>query len=289
MLIENIINLDGSIGIRDKVSISIQRLQSFEPPDGYWLAFSGGKDSVVLKALADMAGVKYDAHYNLTTLDPPELVKFIKTFPDVTFERPEMTMWRLMEKKGAPPLRMSRYCCSYLKEGNGKGRVVLTGVRWAESARRKANRNLVDIGNFKKGIVLNNDNDEARRTVEQCYRTQKTLVNPIIDWTCEDVWDFIRSNDIRYCSLYDEGWKRLGCIGCPMAGCEGMRRDFDRWPKYEQIYIHAFDRMIQRRKENGKSTTGFMTSGQACFDWWMGVNQPEKQFNGQMELDEPHN
>lgn len=64
----------------DKVETAIKRLQTFEPPEGYYLAFSGGKDSAVIKALADMAGVKYDAHYNLTSVDPPELVKFIKDF-----------------------------------------------------------------------------------------------------------------------------------------------------------------------------------------------------------------
>lgn len=60
---------------KDKVEVAIDRLKSFEPEEGYHLAFSGGKDSVVIKALADMAQVKYDAHYNLTSVDPPELVQ----------------------------------------------------------------------------------------------------------------------------------------------------------------------------------------------------------------------
>ena len=67
----------------DKVQTAIKRLQTFEPPEGYYLAFSGGKDSVVVKALADMANVKYDAHYALTSVDPPELVHFVKSFNDV--------------------------------------------------------------------------------------------------------------------------------------------------------------------------------------------------------------
>lgn len=62
----------------DKVETAIKRLQTFEPPEGYYLAFSGGKDSVVIKALADMAGVKYDAYYNNTSVDPPELIYFIR-------------------------------------------------------------------------------------------------------------------------------------------------------------------------------------------------------------------
>ena len=114
---------------------------------GYYLAFSGGKDSVVIKALADIAGVKYDAHYNVTSVDPPELVQFIREYyKDVKWEYPRYkdgtraTMWNLIPKKKMPPTRIVRYCCEKLKEGGGEGRFVVTGVRWAESAKRKTNR-----------------------------------------------------------------------------------------------------------------------------------------------------
>lgn len=64
--------------LNEKVKASMERMKAFEPQEGYLLAFSGGKDSVALKALADMAGVKYTAHYNVTSVDPPELVRFIR-------------------------------------------------------------------------------------------------------------------------------------------------------------------------------------------------------------------
>lgn len=131
----------------DKVQTAIKRLQSFEPPEGYYLAFSGGKDSVVIKALADMAGVKYTAHYNLTSVDHPELVKFIKReHSDVIIDRPkdkngnQLTMWNIIPSEGYPPTRLARYCCKHLKESNGHGHFVITGVRWAESTRRQATR-----------------------------------------------------------------------------------------------------------------------------------------------------
>lgn len=70
--------------LTNKVKASLERIKAFEPPEGYYLAFSGGKDSVVCKALLDMAGVKYDAHYRVTSVDPPELVRFIRDkHPDV--------------------------------------------------------------------------------------------------------------------------------------------------------------------------------------------------------------
>lgn len=135
-------NLNG----QDKVETAVQRIKMFEPPDGYYLAFSGGKDSVVIKALADMAGVKYDAHYNVTSVDPPELIYFIrKHHPDVVWDYPtysdgsRATMWNLIPKKKMPPTRIVRYCCEVLKERGGRGRFVITGVRWAESARQKIN------------------------------------------------------------------------------------------------------------------------------------------------------
>lgn len=277
--------IDGTVF--DKVQKSIDRLKAFEPKEGYFLAFSGGKDSVVIKALADMAGVKYDAHYSLTTVDPPELVRFIKdVHPDVEIIKPKLSMWRLIEKKGIPPTRLLRYCCAEMKEASGQGRVTITGVRWDESNNRKKNRNLVNIGTKKDGIIHNDDNDEARRTVESCYRTKKTLVNPIIDWLDEDVWQFIREYKVPYCCLYDEGFTRLGCIGCPMSGTPGMKRDFERWPMYKRSYIRAFDKMIARRKQKGLGCDNQFASGQTCFDWWIEDKKKESAWEDQVELEE---
>lgn len=129
---------------KDKVQVAIERIQTFEPPEGYYLAFSGGKDSVTVKALMDMGGVKYDAHYRITTVDPPELVRFVKTFPDVKMEHAHYkdgsvcTMWNLIPRKMMPPTRLARYCCAYLKEDGGDGRFKVTGVRQAESVKRRS-------------------------------------------------------------------------------------------------------------------------------------------------------
>ena len=105
--------LDGTI---NKVDIAIQRLKSFAPDNGYFLAFSGGKDSVTIKRLAQMAGVKFEAHYSVTSVDPPELVQFIKReHPDVQRDVPKdsngkpITMWTLIPQKLMPPTRIVRH------------------------------------------------------------------------------------------------------------------------------------------------------------------------------------
>lgn len=146
--------------INDKVKKSIERIKAFEPAEGYYLAFSGGKDSVVCKRLLDMAGVKYDSTYRVTSVDPPELVRFIKEqHPDVIREIPKysdgkpITMWNLIPRKLMPPTRLVRYCCDKLKESGGDGRMTITGVRWAESASRKENQGLVTILKKNKQLI----------------------------------------------------------------------------------------------------------------------------------------
>lgn len=121
------------------------------------------------------------------------------------------------------------------------------------------------------GVVLTNDNEESRRMVEQCYRRHKTTVNPIIEWTDRDVWDFIHAENVPYCELYNEGFHRLGCIGCPMAQTRGREIEFARWPRYKLAYLKAFDRMLAERQRRGKLDGSWRMgmTAQDVFNWWM--------------------
>ena len=257
-------------GVIDKVQIAVERLKTFEPPDGYFLAFSGGKDSQCIYHLAKEAGIKFDAHFHMTSVDPPEVISFVKThYPGVTLDQPPESMWRLIERKKIPPTRKIRYCCGIYKERGGIGRTVITGVRWAESARRKNTRALLELNAYsKQKIMLNNDNDEARRLFESCQLKGKHILNPIVDWLTEDVWEYLNGNGIPHCCLYDEGFHRIGCIGCPMSREKGMLREFGRWPKYYAAYLRAFDRMLVARRESGLDCS-FWPDAQAVMDWWI--------------------
>ena len=266
---------------------AIERLKAFEPEDGYYLCYSGGKDSDVIKILAHLAGVNFEAVHNLTTVDAPETVNYIRSQSDVRIDYPELSMWRLIEKKDMPPTRLMRYCCSELKERGGKGKVKITGVRWDESNARKESAGLVRIIGKPKtmqrfadendvdyrlskqnGLILNYDDDKSRRMVEHCYRTTSTMVNPIIDWKDADVWQFLRYYGCRSNPLYYCGFCRIGCIGCPMAG-KHRKVEFELYPKYKENYIRAFDRMLIAREKNGKDNKLGWKTGEDVFYWWI--------------------
>jgi len=215
----------------DKIRRSIGLLQHYESgalklsTDGYYLAFSGGKDSCVIKQLAIEAGVSFKPWYNLTTIDPPELVQFIKRHhADVSWNKPKMPMLaRLSERTNGPPTRLARWCCAEYKEQGGKGFAKVIGVRISESVNR---------ANTWREF--------------QPHRTDGFILAPIAYWTDDDVWKFIRSRNLPYCKLYDEGFKRLGCIGCPLAGKIGQDKEFARWPKYELAWKKAVFKFYDR-------------------------------------------
>jgi phosphoadenosine phosphosulfate reductase len=240
------------------VDIAIERLKAHEPPEGFYCAFSGGKDSIVIKKLADIAGIKYDAHFSYTTVDPPEVVKFIKTYhTDVVFDRPKISMFKLIETAGLPT-RRNRFCCAHLKECHGKGRFLITGLRWAESAKRK-----------------------SRRMVEICMKPDmdKKFLHPIIDWQEEDVWEFIRQYELPYCQLYDEGFRRIGCVGCPQKSTASRVRDFERWPNFKKAYLRAFGKMLVAKQARGKPFKEGETP-EEVFEWW--INEKSSVDENQM-------
>lgn len=284
----------------NKEKTAIERLKAFEPEtEPYYLCYSGGKDSDVIRILAHLAGVKHEIHHNLTSVDAPETVRYIKSIPNVIIDIPHdrdgnrVSMWSLIVNKGFPPTRLIRYCCSELKEQGGKGRMKITGVRAAESVKRASNGGIVKIIGKPKtvqkmaeelgaeykinqcgGLVMNMDNDENRRLAEYCYRTTSTMVNPILDWSDSDVWQFLHHYGCVANPLYQCGESRIGCIGCPMQSNKGMQRDFGLYPKYKNLYIMAFDKMLKAHPEINYT----WQNGVDVFNFWTGVDPNQLSF-----------
>jgi phosphoadenosine phosphosulfate reductase len=231
----------------DKVQHSIELIKNAEKlaltynDFGFHLAFSGGKDSQVIYELAKMAGVKFKAYFYKTSVDPRELLSFIRSnYPGVEWVRPVMTMYELIYKNGSLPLRQHRFCCKYLKERNGINAVVMTGITKAESNRRA----------------------KRKEQEHSCVKGQdKIFIHPIFDWTKAEVLQFLKNRNIAKCSLYDIQ-ERIGCVGCPMSP-KTMRRDFRNMPNFKKAYINTVQRLID---EKGKYSE--FPSAEDVVDWW---------------------
>lgn len=253
---------------------------------------SGGKDSAVCREIVRRAGIPYEVQHNLTTADAPQTIYYVRdTFRKLEeqgitcrfgypfYKGQRVTMWTLIPMKKFPPTRIQRYCCQVLKEAACSDRFITTGVRWAESAKRRNSRGVYEnyTYNREKKIVLNNDNDEQRRLFESCELKGKRICNPIMDWTDRDIWEYIRSEKLPMNPLYDMGFCRVGCIGCPMAG---KRRwmEFSLFPTYKQAYIQAFGRMLDVLHAEGISTK--WKTAVDVFSWWV----EDEQIEGQMSL-----
>jgi len=246
----------------DLVLDTIEIIKQFTPPnnEGYYLAFSGGKDSVVLYELVRMSGVKFDAHYSLTTIDPPELVQFIrKNYPDVIWERPEKPMMSLVPIRGFP-LRQNRWCCKEYKENGGQGRILLTGIRAEENPRRA-----------------------KRKQVEICYKDKtKRFLHPLMYWKEHEIWQLIKEHNLPYCKLYDEGYKRIGCVLCPMATVANKQRDLKRFPIMAENWRKAFRKLYANRKARGNKSADRWKDADEMFSWWISNGSSFKDNSNQL-------
>lgn len=252
-----------------KIDYSISVLKKAEPlalkydgENGFHLAFSGGKDSQCLYHVAQLAGVRFKAHFSPTSIDPPQLIRFLRThYPDVEFGKLEKSIYQVATEKKILPSSTVRWCCAEFKEMAGAGKVTLIGIRHAESARRKR-RNEFEAsghkfsGNYEEFLQwqqkqiekikkrhrnINHDEFSIDKESEiKCVNGKDSiLVSPIIYWEEKDVWDFLNGMEIEHCELYDNGYKRIGCILCPMSSRENKRREDNDFPHVKRNWIKA--------------------------------------------------
>jgi phosphoadenosine phosphosulfate reductase len=272
--------LDGTI--YDKSVIAAGRIKTMAPIaermyGGYTVMVSGGKDSSVITDLAIRAGVKCAFKTAWTGIEYPETVKFLrsekKRIETLGFsfdfiiprdkEGKQVTMWKLIEKWGLPG-RTNRFCCRELKENTSGNCYSVLGVRWAESARRRNTRRLHEERSpMPERFMTNSDNDAVRRWSENCMKRNEYILNPIIEWSDEEVWEYIRERRLPYNPLYDTGRRRVGCIGCPMRA---NRKELEENPRYAALYKRAAGRFLEARARNRK---GYKKDLNTYYTWWV--------------------
>lgn len=186
------------------------------------VCYSGGKDSDVILHLAQRAGVKYDAIYKNTTIDPPGTIAHALK-KGVRMVRPQKTFAQLVRQKGMPS-RFRRHCCSFLKEYKIHGYAIV-GVRRAESSKRAAMY------------------QEPERCRKYSAKEKAKQYFPILEWTDEDVEQYIMDNGIQCHPLYyDEHGafhveRRLGCMCCPLASRKKRTEAFRKYPGMIGFYV----------------------------------------------------
>lgn len=267
--------------LKKKIEYSIDLLRKSEkmairldPENGFYLAFSGGKDSQALYHIAEMAGVKFKAHMNLTSVDPPEVIRFVKKqYPDVELIKPKMSIYDMALKKHILPTRILRWCCAEFKEMSGAGKVTLIGIRKEESARRSKREEVsTNIKGKRTEETFDQWSEHQEKMVTCVGGKDKILVSPIIHWAERDVWEFL--NDVvkvPHCELYDEGYTRIGCILCPMSNRKSKLRDIERFPHAKRRWIQT----IEKLKNAGYINKNF-DDAEFAFEWWIsGKNYKE--------------
>lgn len=272
------------------------------------VCYSGGKDSDVLLEVAKASKKPFVISYSSTTCDSPDTIKHIKE----VFKREEAggvscvcrkpiykgvptSMWKLIPLKTMPPTRIVRYCCAVLKEQVTENNIVATGVRKDESVKRSTRKPIEAIGKSRKETIGYDpsliqssfimDNTLDRKIAEHCEMGKKTCVNPIINFTEREIWQIIYDCHIKVNPMYENGYNRVGCVGCPMASLETRLKEFNDYPLIKERYIKAFDAMVKVREDKGLNNSNcniIWKNGQDVFDWWL---HDPNLYLGQMKMD----
>lgn len=256
------------------------------------ICYSGGKDSDVLLDIAKrcLNPDDFEVVNNHTTVDAPETVYHIReVFKECnsTGIRTEITkpmfrgkptsMWKLIVENGVPPTRLARYCCRILKEVAIPNRLLAVGVREAESKNREGRdvfairgetkydaeyRSLQHTYAMYKLDQLGKEDAYECIFVQSCKERKDTICNPIYHFTDSDIWDYVRQYNVKMNPLYAKGYKRVGCIGCPLGGVCNRNDSSQITRNTKRItFVHLIELSQSVRQRGRKTPTRTAKSG----------------------------
>lgn len=234
------------------------------PEEGYFLGFSGGKDSQAVYHLCKLAGVRFQPYYSVTGIDTPETIHFIRdNYPDVEFIHHKQNFFQLVEEKGLPTI-MRRYCCERLKEHFGAGQCVLTGVRAEESNKRSSYAAIEVFSRRKEHVGKDRKRTEEwlTETEHQCIKGQdKIMIRPILHWTTEEVFQFLLMCGAKVNPTYAKH-RRVGCMFCPFAPKREIEYFESIYPLYRKRLLLAIERWGTKNGYYG------LSSAEEVLQWW---------------------
>ena len=183
------------------------------------VGFSGGKDSLVVYHLCKRAEIDCKFYFN-HSLEAPETLQYIRTqFPDVIWRRTALGFFEHLQKNinGLLPTPTTAWCCETYKH-NPKfiDDCVILGVRRVESAGCQGS-----TSNHKLSLM------------------------PIVDWNDIDIYEYIIKYNLPINPLYEQGFRRVGCMICPKAN---FTRNFEMLMKYPKLINCAIG---ARERSNG--------------------------------------
>lgn len=259
--------------LANKIRYSIELIRKAEkmalrldPENGFYNTFSGGKDSQCLYHIVKLAGVRHKTHMSLTSIDPPEVIRFVRReYPNVELIKPSKSIYEVAKEKRILPTRIIRWCCSEYKEIEGAGKVTLIGIRKEESAKRSKRE---EVSTQIKGKRVEETFDQWSYHEEEMVTCvggkDKILISPLIYWKERDVWEFLNANNIPHCELYDKGYNRIGCICCPMSSYKQKIKGIKDYPHVKRNWLKTIQWLI----DNGYINLN-IDNAEFGFRWWI--------------------
>ena len=221
---------------------------TYDKENGFYLAFSAGKDSQALFHMAELAGVKFKGHINWTSVDPPQVIRFKrKYYPEVVEHKPKESIYDLAINRGILPSKQIRWCCADLKESAGAGKVTLIGIR-AEESTRRAKRHEVEVSNTRFSGNLDEFEEwrkaEIAKKVERLIKKMKREGKKVN----EDEFSLQSDNEVRCINgkdsilispIFEWTERRIGCILCPMSQYQQKVKELKDFPHVKRGWIRA--------------------------------------------------